>query len=93
MQVLIFTSMEVFSICLQSKETPKECLKLKTLLGSTPEFQVVVGAIGRKTDCMQFLGLKKKAHNPVIMEVFFLGVDQQQCTPFLRTCTPTDLGF
>jgi hypothetical protein len=53
------------------KATPKERLKHKSLLGSTPKFQVVAGATKWKKDCIQFLGLKKKVHNPVTMEEFF----------------------
>jgi hypothetical protein len=53
------------------KATPKEGLELKTLLGSTPKFQIVAGALERKEGCMQSLGLEKKAHNPVTMKKFF----------------------
>jgi hypothetical protein len=38
MKVFIFTSTKVFNMCLQSN------LELKTLLGSTIKFQIVVGA-------------------------------------------------
>ena len=53
------------------KATPKEHLKHEYLLDSTPKFQVVAVATKRKNDCMQYLGLRKKAHNTVTMEGFF----------------------
>ena len=40
-KILIFIYMKVFNLCLQSKATPKECIELKNLLGSTPKFQII----------------------------------------------------
>lgn len=39
------------------RATPKECLELNTLLGSAQKLQIVVGAIKRKNNCMQFSGV------------------------------------
>ena len=63
--------MKLLTFACNPKATPKECLKLKTLLGSTPKLQVVAGATMRKKDCMQFPALKKKAHYLVTMEELF----------------------
>lgn len=86
MKIFIFTSTRVSNICLQSKATPKECLELKTLSGLAPKFQIVTGAT-KKTKCMQFPRLKKKSHILLTTED-----DRQQCTPFMRTCTPIIIG-
>jgi len=40
-KILIFTYMKVFNLCLQPEATPKECIELKILLGSTPKFQII----------------------------------------------------
>ena len=73
----------MFNICLQLKETPKECLE-QTFSNLAPTFQIVAGATERKKDCMQNPRLKNKAHDPVIMEESF-DDDQQQHTPFMPT--------
>jgi hypothetical protein len=37
-------------------------------VGLAPKFQIIAGTMKRKKDCIQFLRLKKKAHNPVTKE-------------------------
>ena len=62
-KVIVFISMKVWNICLQSKSNSKKSVTLQTFLGLAPKFHIVACATKRRRSACNFKGRRGNLTN------------------------------